>query len=59
MISMKHLANEELRSPYTPFKIFEGCYHGFDAYVPNAKISQEAVKFTYDSYAQYYDMYVL
>lgn len=40
------------------FRLYEGCYHGFDAYVPKAKISQDAVKFTYDSYAEYYDKYV-
>ena len=41
------------------FRLFEGCYHGFDAYVPKAQISKDAVKFTYDSYAEYYDKYII
>jgi len=41
------------------FKLFGGCYHGFDAYVPKAQISKDAVKFTYDSYAEYYDKYLV
>jgi len=41
------------------FKLFEGCYHGFDAYAPKAQISKEAVRFTYDSYAKYYDKYLM
>jgi|GEM_PF-4823221 len=41
------------------FKLFEGAYHGFDANVPNAQISKDAVKFTYDSFVEYYDKYVI
>jgi len=41
------------------FNLYEGCYHGFDAYAPKAQVSQEAVKFTYDSYAEFYDNYVV
>jgi len=41
------------------FKLFKGCYHGFDAYVPKANISKQAVKFTYETYAEYYDKYVM
>jgi len=40
------------------FRLFKGCYHGFDAYVPKAQIAKDAVRFTYDSYAEYYDKYV-
>ncbi len=40
------------------FNLYKGAYHGFDAYVPNAQISKDAVKFTYDSYAEYYDKYL-
>jgi len=40
------------------FRLYEGCFHGFDVFVPKAQISKDAVKFTYDSYAEYYDKYV-
>jgi len=40
------------------FELYKGAYHGFDAYVPHAQISKDAVKFTYDSYAEYYDKYL-
>jgi len=40
------------------FQLYKGAYHGFDAYVPKAQISKDAVKFTYDSFAEYYDKYV-
>ncbi len=40
------------------FKLFKGCYHGFDAYVPKSQIAKDAVKFTYDCYAENYDNYV-
>jgi acetyl esterase/lipase len=40
------------------FKLYEGCFHGFDQIVSKANISKDAVTFTYDSYAEYYDKYV-
>ncbi|GGG59777.1 alpha/beta hydrolase [Bizionia arctica] len=40
------------------FKLYKGAYHGFDAYVPNAQISKDAVKFTYDSFGEFYDKYM-
>ncbi|MBJ2175141.1 alpha/beta hydrolase [Aureibaculum sp. A20] len=40
------------------FKLYKGAYHGFDAYVPNAQISKDAVKFTYDSFGEFYDKYI-
>jgi len=42
----------------TKFRMYEGCFHGFDVFVPKAQISKDAVKFTYDSYAEFYDKYV-
>ncbi len=38
------------------FKEFEGCFHGFDI-VADTGISAEAVTFTYDRYAEFYDRY--
>jgi len=40
------------------FKVYKGAYHGFDAYVPEAQISKDAVKFTYDSFGEFYDKYI-
>jgi len=40
------------------FQVYDGAYHGFDAYAPKARISKDAVKFTYDAFAEYYDKYV-
>ena len=42
----------------TKFKLYKGAYHGFDAYVPDAQISKDAVKFTYDSFGEFYDKYI-
>ncbi len=42
----------------TKFKLYKGAYHAFDAYVPNAQISKDAIKFTYDSFGEFYDKYV-
>ncbi|WP_310993970.1 alpha/beta hydrolase [Aequorivita marina] len=40
------------------FKIFEDCFHGFEAVASKTSIGQEGQKFTYDSYAEFYDKYV-
>ena len=39
-------------------KIFEGCFHGFDTVV-GTHISNEAIHFTYDYFAKFYDKYVI
>jgi acetyl esterase/lipase len=39
------------------FRMFEGCFHGFEAMVPNAKISQEAIQFLNNSFAYAVDNY--
>jgi len=38
--------------------LYKGCFHGFEVMVPKAGISKEAIKFTYDSYAEFYDKYL-
>ncbi len=41
------------------FKLFEGGIHGFDVLaMKTAKISKDAIEFTFQSYAQFYDAYV-
>jgi acetyl esterase/lipase len=36
----------------TQFKVFEGCFHGFETIVPNATVSKEADEFLYKSYTK-------
>lgn len=40
------------------FKLYERCFHGFDVLV-KSEISKDALNFTFDSYAQYYDKYII
>jgi len=40
------------------FKLYERCFHGFDTLVKSG-ISNDALNFTFDSYAQYYDKYIV
>lgn len=50
---------EALKSKDIPveFKLYKGCFHGFDIVSSTAGISKEAVDFTYQSFANYYDRY--
>lgn len=41
------------------FKIFEGCYHGFEVLNPQKQVSKDAMSFLYEAYAEYYDNYFL
>ena len=41
------------------FREFDGCYHAFDMLAPKADISREALAFTLDSYADFYDRYMV
>lgn len=41
------------------FKLFEGCYHGFEILIPKKQVSKEARNFLYDTYAEFYDKYIL
>lgn len=43
----------------TEFKEYKGCYHGFDVSSANKTIVKDALDFTYNSFAKYYDKYVL
>jgi len=40
------------------FKVYPGCFHAFDLMVPKADISKDALKFTYQAYAEFYDKYI-
>ncbi len=41
------------------FKYYKGCFHGFEDVVPNADISKDAIHFTFQSFAVFYDRFVL
>lgn len=41
------------------FKLFEGCYHGFEILIPKKQVSKEARNFLYNTYAEFYDKYIL
>lgn len=41
------------------FKRYEKCYHGFDLLASKTNIAQDALNFTFDSYAEFYDTYLL
>lgn len=41
----------------TRFKVFEGCFHGFEIVAGDTAIGREGQQFTYDSYAAFYDAY--
>jgi len=40
------------------FKLYEGCFHAFEMFLPKREISKDAFNFMYESYAQYYDKYI-
>ena len=41
------------------FKIYEGCFHGFDMVNERKPIAKDAQDFTYNHYAEFYDKYVV
>lgn len=40
------------------FKLYKGAFHGFDQIARNTPIGKDAIAFTYNSYAAYYDKYI-
>jgi acetyl esterase/lipase len=52
---------ENLRNAGVPvdFKIFKGCYHGFDQICPKAEISKKAISFVIDSFKNAVENYTL
>ncbi len=41
------------------FEEYDGCYHAFEMMIPEADISQAAQTFLFESYASFYDKYVV
>jgi acetyl esterase/lipase len=42
----------------TRFEIFEGAYHGFEAYAPDTAIGQAGMQFQYSAFEEFFDLYV-
>lgn len=40
------------------FKFYKTCYHGFDIILGNKGVGKDALDFTYNSYAEFYDKYI-
>ncbi len=51
---------EALKKEKNPvrFKFYKGCFHAFDGLVAKSNIAKDALNFTYESYAKYYDTYI-
>lgn len=43
----------------TKFRLYKGAYHGFENDMPKAQISKDANQFQLESFAEYYDRYVM
>ena len=41
------------------FKVYEACTHGPDMLVPNSPLGRDAIAFSLDNYADFYDRYVV
>jgi len=41
------------------FKLFKGCYHGFELVDSKKQISKAAMNFLFEGYAEFYDQYIL
>lgn len=50
---------ENLRNHQIPvaFRVFAGCFHGFDIIVPESKVSKDAWEFVLDAFSEYLDTY--
>jgi len=40
------------------FKLFEGCYHGFEMVAAKTQVAKDAMNFMYEGYAEFYDKYI-
>ncbi|WP_341251475.1 alpha/beta hydrolase [Euzebya pacifica] len=41
------------------FREYEGCFHAFEGAVPRADVSRDAQDFTYDTFGEFHDRYLL
>jgi len=40
------------------FKLYEGCYHGFEMIAPKKQVSKDAMNYMYKGFAEFYDTYI-
>ncbi|WP_286272884.1 alpha/beta hydrolase [Thalassotalea hakodatensis] len=55
--TIAYVANLRAAGVPTEFKLYKGGYHGFDAIVPKAKISQQAIEFIHGEFSYAVDNY--
>ena len=55
----QYVSNIRKENIPTKFEVFPRAYHGLEAIVPNAGISQKAQRFLLESYMEYYDEFIL
>ena len=41
------------------FRLFDGCFHAFDFVAANTEIGKDALSFTFEAYAKFYDKYCI
>lgn len=55
--TIAYIENLKAAGVTTFFKVYDRCYHGFDASCPDAKVSKEATKFLLDTYSYAVEQY--
>jgi len=50
---------ENLRNHQVPvaFRVYKGCFHGFDIIVPHSNVGKDATQFVLDAFSEYMDTY--
>lgn len=57
--TMAYIEALEKEGVQVMFKFYKGCFHGFEDVVSNTDISKDAIDFTLQSFAIYYDKFIL
>lgn len=56
--TMEYVENLQKAAVPVEFKLFKGCYHGFDEVAPDSDVAQKAWRFLLTAYSDYIDKYV-
>ena len=56
--TVPYVGNRRKAGVPVEFVVFEGCFHGFDIFVPQARVSKEATAFTMRCFANALDNHV-
>ncbi len=57
--TIEYVSNLKKEGIPVDFKLYPACFHSFEIAVPKSDIAKDAILFTYQSYAKYYDKYVI